>query len=81
MSTAYAMRLPHTAALDALPPVIRESLDDALRTADLLAGTAAAALRVVAREAFTTAFHVVLIGAAALWSVTALFMLRQRRIT
>jgi DHA2 family multidrug resistance protein-like MFS transporter len=81
MSIAYAAGLPRTPALEALPPVIRESLDDALRTADLLSGTAATSLRLAARQSFTSAFHAVVIGAAMLWSVTALWMLRQRRIS
>ncbi len=76
ISYASGLNLP---AGGALPAVVHESLDDALRTASSLPAAAAQSLRDSARAAFTGAFHAVMVGAALLWAATAVWMLRQRR--
>ena len=60
-------------------PQASESLDDALRLAGQWPTEPGDALRAAARAAFTRAFEVVVLGAAALWAGTAACMWRSRR--
>ena len=79
MTIAYAASLSLPAELAALTPRVQDALDDALRVATTLAPPDAAALEQLAREAFRSAFHAVLVGAALLWAATAAFMLADSR--
>jgi DHA2 family multidrug resistance protein-like MFS transporter len=78
MTIAYAtwLVLPESGAL---PPQVRDSLDEALRVADALAGEAAGALREAARTALAQAMRVVMASVGLLWFVTGLVVLNTRR--
>jgi MFS transporter, DHA2 family, multidrug resistance protein len=78
MTLTYSLALSLPDAAAALPVVVRDSLDEALRVADGLANAEADALRVAARSAFASALQATLLGVAALWLVTAIVIRRKR---
>lgn len=78
MTLVYAGALVLPQELAQLAPAVRDSLDDALRTADALPTPAAAALRTLSRQAFTSAFQAVIAGAALLWTLAAVLILTPR---
>ena len=71
MTIAYSLALAPPEISLALPGVVRDSLDEALRVAEGLAPEQAEALRTAARAAFGTALQATLLGVAALWLATA----------
>jgi DHA2 family multidrug resistance protein-like MFS transporter len=77
MTIAYASTLPETGA--ALPAIVRDSLDEALRVADGLPAAAADALRQDARTAFGNALRAVLGGVGLLWLVTGIMIAARGR--
>lgn len=78
MTLAYSLALTLPDAAAALPGVVRDSLDEALRTADALPAAEADALRLAARSAFASALQATLLGVAALWLATAVVIRRAR---
>lgn len=74
MTAAYAMSLVLPESAAALPPIVRDSLDEALLVAESLGPETAAALRDAGRTAFTDALRAVLIGIGALWLTTGLLI-------
>jgi DHA2 family multidrug resistance protein-like MFS transporter len=78
MTLAYSLALTLPDAAAPLPGVVRDSLDEALRTADGLPAAEADALRLAARSAFASALRATLLGVAALWLATAVVIRRAR---
>ncbi|MEP7314089.1 MAG: MFS transporter [Pseudomonadota bacterium] len=78
MTIVYALSLTLPLAVDGVPSVVYDSLDEALLVAELLPDRLGLVLQTAARTAFTQAFQAVLIGAAILWTVTAALTIRTR---
>ncbi len=76
MTIAYAYTLNLPAALQGLPAVVHESIDDALRVMADLSPAQAAVLRDLADNAFTHALVAVLWGTALVWAGMALCLWR-----
>jgi len=72
MTIAYAAALMPAESSVALPSIVRDSLDEALRVADSISATNGAGLRTAAREAFTVALRTVLLGIGLLWMATGI---------
>src|SRR5690606_29930661 len=78
MTIAYAAS-PALPEVPGLPPQIRDSLDEAMRVADGLAGDAAESLRAAARSALPQAMRVAMAGVCQLWFATGLLVAGTRR--
>jgi DHA2 family multidrug resistance protein-like MFS transporter len=78
MTIAYAAS-PALPEVPGLPPQVRDSLDEAMRVADGLAGDAAETLRAAARSALAQAMRVVMAGVGLLWFATGLLVAGTRR--
>jgi DHA2 family multidrug resistance protein-like MFS transporter len=81
MTIAYTTTLTLPEAGAALPSIVRDSLDEALRVADGLPAAAADALRHDARAAFGNALRAVLGGVGLLWFVTGIAIAARGRRT
>ncbi|MDQ2639048.1 MAG: MFS transporter [Pseudomonadota bacterium] len=79
MTIAYAAALMPPETAPALPSIVRDSLDEALRLADSISAADATQLRSAAREAFTVALRTVLLGIGLLWMVTGIGIARAGR--
>jgi len=81
MTIAYAAALVPPDSAAALPAIVRDSLDEALRVADSMTAPDAAALSEAAREAFTVSLRTVLWGIGLLWMATGIFIIAAGRFT
>jgi DHA2 family multidrug resistance protein-like MFS transporter len=81
MTIAYAAALVAPDSAAALPAIVRDSLDEALRVADSMPAADAAALSEAAREAFTVSLRTVLWGIGLLWMATGIFIIAAGRFT
>jgi MFS transporter, DHA2 family, multidrug resistance protein len=79
MTIAYAAALMEPESSVALPRVVRDSLDEALRVADTLSAESGTELRAAGREAFGKALQTVLASVALLWCATGALILLRRR--
>lgn len=79
MTIAYAALLVVPPPLADLPAQVRDSLDEAMRAADLLPAGSAALLREAARTALAGAMQVVMACVGVLWFLTGLYILGARR--
>ena len=74
MTAAYARRWCCRKLPVPLPPIVRDSLDEALRVADTLPPAEGAALSQAARTAFVPAVRAVLTGVGILWLATGMLI-------
>lgn len=79
MTMAYAAALVLPESATALPPQVRDSLDEAMRVAGTLPAEVGAQLQEASRAALGRAMQVVMACVGLLWFATGLFILRSRR--
>jgi DHA2 family multidrug resistance protein-like MFS transporter len=80
MTLAYAFTLQPLLGDTAMPPAVRDSLDEALRVAATLPPPEGAVLRAAGAQSFTSALRAVLLGVAVLWFTTGLVIGAGKKI-